>query len=98
MGTELKEKEESKRFELVMATRDAKGNPTGTKSFATDSAYKLDEFYQRNKFRPKTKKNVAKVAGSPKEIENALAEILTHAVDKLDERLATIEKESESAD
>lgn len=45
-------------FELVIYTRDAKGNPTDRKkSIKTDKPDKLDEFYIRNVGKPKKKKN-----------------------------------------
>lgn len=40
-------------LEIVLVTRDAEGNPTGKKSFASDSAYKLSQFYLRHKGKPK---------------------------------------------
>lgn len=42
-------------FELVLVTRDADGNPTGTKNCIGDSGYKLSQFYLRHKGRPKSK-------------------------------------------
>jgi hypothetical protein len=46
----------SQPFELVLVTRDAKGEPTGKKQYFTDDAYKLSQFYLRNRGKPKSKK------------------------------------------
>ncbi len=43
-------------FELTLVTRDASGNATGTRSYETDSAYKLSQFYLRHKGKPKRRK------------------------------------------
>ena len=50
------EEKYSPKFELVLQVRSHTGEPTGkTLSYNTDDAYKLDEFYQRNVFRDKSK-------------------------------------------
>lgn len=48
--------EHSQPFELVLVTRDSKGEATGKKQFITDDAYKLSQFYLRNRGKPKSKK------------------------------------------
>ena len=50
--------EHSQPFELVLITRDSHGNPTGKKSYITDSPYKLSQFYDRNRGKPKKKTKV----------------------------------------
>lgn len=50
----------SKAFEVVVVTRNAEGKPTGTKSFESDSAYKVAEFYERTTGLKRKRKNVAK--------------------------------------
>ena len=48
------EKEYSPKFEIVMRVRDLLGNPTGgSKSYASNKAEDIDEFWQRNCFRDK---------------------------------------------
>jgi len=48
--------EHSHPFELVLVTRDSTGEPTGHKQYITDNAYKLSQFYFRNRGKPKSKK------------------------------------------
>lgn len=46
-------------FELVLANRDASGEPTGTtKSYVTDDPYRLSQFFLRHKGKPKPKTKV----------------------------------------
>lgn len=43
------EETQNAKFELVIQVRDRLGNPTGkTKSFTTDNAEQLDNFWERN--------------------------------------------------
>lgn len=65
-------------FEVVLVTRDSEGEPTGTKSFSTDSPYKLNEFFLRMKGKPKkrTHKDVkGKKPSTEKEIKTVLNEV-----------------------
>lgn len=57
----------SQPFELVLATRDANGNQTGTKSYVTDSPYKLSQFYLRHKGKPKKRDTKKDDKNSPKD-------------------------------
>jgi len=46
------------KFELSLVTRDANGDPTGRKSFVTDDAGKLSQYYLRHRGKPKKKVKV----------------------------------------
>ena len=53
---------ETKAFEINILVRDSEGNPTGQrKSFSSDDAGKIWEFYMRHQGRPKRKKRPKKV-------------------------------------
>jgi hypothetical protein len=47
-------------IELVMWTRDAKGNPIGRKEFAAESGAEISDFYLRTVGKPKKKKKQPK--------------------------------------
>jgi len=67
MSKLLLEQEDSKTFEITIALRDSQGNPTGrTKTFKTDSAYKLWKFYMNHQGKPKRRKK----SGNPKNLPN----------------------------
>lgn len=66
---------ESKEFELVLQIRDHHGDPTGrTKSYKTDSPYKLWKFYMSNSHKTKKKKRGERVPDK-KEAEKILKTI-----------------------
>ncbi len=46
------------KFEISLVTRDANGEPTGRKSFVTDDAGKLSQYYLRHRGKPKKKVKV----------------------------------------
>jgi hypothetical protein len=52
----ISQNSESKTFELLMCVRDMQGNRTDKKkSFESDSAYKVWEFYEKNDVRRRAK-------------------------------------------
>lgn len=68
--------EESKTFEIVISLKDSQGRPTGkTKHYATDSAYKLWQFYMNHQGKPKRKRRKTSKAADKNEAEKILKEI-----------------------
>lgn len=62
--------EPSGNFEITVQVKDPDGNPTGkTRTYFTDSAYKMWQFYLNNKGKPKRKNNKTNVSNLPKEDE-----------------------------
>ncbi len=53
--------EHNQPFELVLCTRDSKGNVTGRKSFISDRASNIADAWERNRGKPKKKKPKADV-------------------------------------
>jgi len=71
-------KEHNKTFELVLQVRDKTGKSIGqTKSYGSDDATKLHEFFVRNSS-TKSKKKKTKAAKSAKEITEGLNEAEQH--------------------
>jgi len=67
-----------KTFELVVQVKDIEGNPTGdTKSFVTNEASKLHQFWLRNSGKPKKKKKNKDIgpASNTRQIEEGLKEV-----------------------
>ena len=63
-------------FEIVLQVRDSKGNLTGkTKTFASDSAEKLAEFYSRNSTKPKRKRRTDGPLPTAKEADKILKDV-----------------------
>ena len=62
MDRELFKREPSTSFSITVVLRDGDGVPTGkTKSFYTDSSDDLSDFWERNKHKPRRKKNKNKL-------------------------------------
>ena len=62
----LEEDVESKTFEITITLKDSRGNPTGkTKTYKTDSAYKLWKFYMNHQGKPKRRKKPGNPANLP---------------------------------
>lgn len=81
-------------FELVLVTRDAEGNPTGKKSFETDSAYKLSQFLLRNRGKPKAKVTPKIDSKAPvKKFDNVAAYVDKTERDLTDDDLQTWNEE-----
>ncbi len=78
-------------FELVLVTRNSDGDPTGTKSLATDSAYKLSEFYLRTKGKPKKKHKDAKgkLPATEKDIKAAVKDVESYVAANYDKKAKT---------
>lgn len=89
---------EHKTFELVMQIRDSQGNPTGKfKTFETDDASKLSEFWLRNKGKPKRKKKKQAQKGeyipSAHEAEKLLAVVNEETKEEYETRIRKVEKD-----
>lgn len=78
-------------FEVVLITRNSDGDATGTKSFATDSPYKLSEFFMRMKGKPKKKHKDAKgkLPATEKDIKAAVKDVEQYVAANYDNKAKT---------
>jgi len=68
--------EETKTFEIVLSVRDSQGRPTGkTKSYSTDSAKKLWQFFMNHQGKPKRRRKKNKGATSKQEADKILKDM-----------------------
>jgi hypothetical protein len=72
---------EHKTFEITVVLRDIDGNPIGRRTYSSDNPYKIWEFYQRNRGKPKKKKRGGKVP-TAKEADKILKEVAKYAEQK----------------
>ena len=74
------EQKQNKNFEINIVLRDIDGNPMGKRSYSHDDSYKVWEFYQRTRGKPK-KKRKNKIPAA-KEANKILEEAAQYAEDK----------------
>ena len=84
-------------FEVVLITRNSNGEETGKKSFATDSPYKLNEFFLRMKGKPKKKHKDArgKLPVTNKDIKEAVKDVEQYISANYDNKTKTATSEPE---
>jgi len=85
MDLSFKQETQHESFGITVILRDAQGNPTGrTKTLHSDKAYKISDFYNRHRGKPKRKKK--RKLPKTKDAEKHLKEVGEYAEKKQADR------------